>query len=102
MRALYFALAAAFSVAAIIVQLVNLTPFLAILALAVAGVFLLLGFRVTAENRVAAPVVLDEEKRATLRALKAEGNHGGAIRQVQLWFRDATPEEARRVVRELD
>ena len=102
MRALYFALAAAFSVAAIIVQLVDLTPFLALLALAIAGVFLLLGFRITAENRVAAPIMLDEEKMTTLRTLKAEGNHGGAIRQVQLWFRDATPEQARRIVRELD
>lgn len=102
MRALYLSLAAVFCVVALILQLFDLPSVLAILALVLAGIFLVLGLRIAAENRVPEPVVLDDEKEATLRQLKAQGNESGAIRQVQLWFRDVTPERARAIVQELE
>ncbi len=102
MRALYLSLAAVFCVVAILIQLFDASSLLAVLALVIAGIFLVLGLKVAAENRVEGPIVLDEDKKATLRELKAQGNESGAIRQVQLWFRDATPERARALVRELE
>lgn len=102
MRAIYLSLAAAFCVVAIIIQLFNVSGLLALAALVIAGIFLVLGLKIAAENRVEQPIVLDDGQKDTLRQLKSQGNESGAIRQVQLWFRDASPEQARAVVRDLD
>lgn len=102
MRAIYLSLAAAFCVVAILIQLFDVSGLLALAALVVAGIFLVLGLKVAAENRVEQPIVLDDEKKDALRELKSQGNESGAIRQVQLWFRDASPEQARDIVRDLD
>ncbi|MDO5512893.1 hypothetical protein [Corynebacterium sp.] len=101
MRALYLGLAAALCVAALIVKFSGLPDIAAVLALLVAGVFLVLGLKMTAAGREPAPIMLDDDKRATLRAMLDRGDEGAAVRQVQLWFRDATPESARAVVQDL-
>ncbi|MDO5670670.1 MAG: hypothetical protein Q4G50_11810 [Corynebacterium sp.] len=101
MRALYLGLAAALCVAALAFKLFNISDIAAVLALLVAGVFLVLGLKMTAAIREPKPIVLDEEKRETLRAMLERDDEGAAVRQVQLWFRDATPESARAVVQDL-
>ena len=101
MRALHLGLAVAFSVAALALKLVDAPELATVIALLVAGVFLALGLKATADQRAPQPVELDEDRRATLRDMLDRGDEGAAVRQVQLWFRDATPEHAREVVRDL-
>ena len=101
MRALYFGLAAALCVAALVLKFSGTSNLFTVIALLIAGVFLVLGLRVTAEGREPAPIVLDEEKSATIRGMLDRGDEGAAVRQVQLWFRQATPETARAAVQAL-
>ncbi|QGU08043.1 hypothetical protein COCCU_10620 [Corynebacterium occultum] len=98
MRGLYLGLAAVFCVAALATNFFDIPRFIAIAAIVIAGIFLVLGLRATAENREPAPIELDAKKKATIRAMLERGDEGAAIRQVQLWFRDTTSEEARRAV----
>lgn len=100
MRVVYFSVAAVFTVAVLVMNWTGTGGVLVWVALAVAAVALVLGFVQQAAQRTPQPVELDDEKRETIARLKQEGNEAGAIRQVQLWFRDASPEEARRVVRD--
>ena len=100
MRALYLGLAAAFCVVALALKFAPVSDIAAVLALLVAGVFLVLGLKMAAA-REPKPIVLDDDKRDTLRAMLDRGDEGAAVRQFQLWFRDATPEHAREVVRDL-
>ncbi|MDO5453447.1 MAG: hypothetical protein Q4F37_00505 [Corynebacterium sp.] len=99
MRIFSFSLAAVFSVAAIALRVSGQPTWTAVVAIVVAGVFLALGFVAAAQNHEPEPIVLDEEQTETVRRMKNEGNHAGAIRQVQLWFRYATAEDAGAVVR---
>ena len=102
MRALYLGLAAALCVAALALKFSPVSDIAAVLALLVAGVFLVLGLKMAAAAaREPKPIVLDDDKRDTLRAMLDRGDEGAAVRQFQLWFRDATPEHAREVVRGL-
>lgn len=101
MRALYLGLAAALCVAALVFKLSAAPDLAAVIALLLAGAFLVLGLKVAAAGREAAPIELDEEKRATIRGMLDRGDEGAAVRQVQLWFRDATPETARAAVQKL-
>lgn len=101
MRSLYLGLAAALCVVALALRLFDVSSLAALLALLLAGIFLVLGLRVVAADRAPHPIELDGEKRATLREMLDRGDEATAIRQVQLWFRDANPEQARRVVAEL-
>jgi len=101
MRALYLGLAAAFCVVALALKFSPVSDIAAVLALLVAGVFLVLGLKMAAAAREPKPIVLDDDKRDTLRAMLDRGDEGAAVRQFQLWFRDATPEHAREVVRDL-
>lgn len=101
MRSLYLGLAAALSVLALTLKLFDVSNLAAVLALLGAGVFLVLGLKITADERRPGEIILDEEKRATLRGMLDRGDEGAAIRQVQLWFRDASPEQARQAVLEL-
>lgn len=102
MRALYLGLAAAFSVVALLLKLFNVSNLGAVIALLLAAAFLVMGMKITADNRVVEPIVLDDEKRDILREYTSRDDEGAAIRQVQMWFRDATPAQARRAVQELD
>ncbi|MGP6172565.1 hypothetical protein [Corynebacterium sp. A21] len=101
MRALYLGLAAVFCVAALAINFLDVPRGFAILALVVAGIFLVLGLRVTAENQPPAVIRLDEEQSGQVRSMLAEGRDGAAISQVQLWFRNTTPEQARAAVEKL-
>lgn len=102
MRGLYLGLAAAFCVAALATNFLEVPRFLAILAIIIAGIFLILGLRVSAAERAPTVIELDQEKKATINAMLERGDEGAAIRQVQLWFRNTTPEQARRTVHGLD
>lgn len=101
MRALYLALAALLSIGAIVVRLLGMGNALAIAAIIAAAIFLGLGLWEHAKKQEPKPIELDEEQLETLERMKSEGNHSGAIRQVQLWFRFATAEDARRIVHDL-
>ena len=101
MRTLSFVLAALFSVLALAGSWLSLPGWVSVVAIAAAGVFLLLGFYVSVKDRVAQPIVLDDAQETTIRRMKAEGNTSLAVRQVQMWFRYASAEDAARVVREL-
>lgn len=101
MRALYLGLAAALSVVALVLKLFDVSNLAAVIALLAAGVFLVMGLRIVAAERRPGEIILDDEKRNTLRGMLDRGDEGAAIRQVQLWFRDATPEQARQAVLEL-
>ncbi|MGD7002060.1 hypothetical protein [Corynebacterium halotolerans] len=98
MRGLYFGLAVLFCVVALILNVVDVAAILGIIAIVVAGIFLVLGLRVTAARREPARVELDAEQEQTIRAMVAEGRDSAAINQVQLWFRGVTPEQARTAV----
>ncbi|AKK09408.1 hypothetical protein CTEST_09915 [Corynebacterium testudinoris] len=113
MRAVYLALAAAFCLLAIVLQLIDGSPMMAgsgflayanaiaILALLAAGIFLVLGLKSTGSGKQPTTVELDEEKTATLQAMLDRGDEGAAVRQVTMWFRHATPETAREAVQAL-
>lgn len=101
MRSLYLGLAAALSVLALTLKLFDVSNLAAVIALLGAGVFLVLGLKIVAGDRQPREIALDEEKRTTLRGMLDRGDEGAAIRQVQLWFRDASPEQARQAVLEL-
>ena len=102
MRALYFTIAGVLSVLAIALTIFAPQGIWATVAIIVAGVFLILGFREHARHVTPAEITLTEEEAATIRQMKAEGNHSGAISQVLLWKRYATQDQAAKVVRELD
>ncbi|RNE49636.1 hypothetical protein [Corynebacterium alimapuense] len=102
MRALYLGLAAVACVVALLFKFLGITDLGAVVALLVAGTLLVMGLRVVAGERISQPLAPDEKQLATLRELKSRGDEGAAIRQVQLWFRDTTAEQARRLVHDLD
>ncbi|WP_018296392.1 hypothetical protein [Corynebacterium lubricantis] len=102
MRILYFTLAAVFTFAALILTWTGQSSWLSWIALAVAAVFLVLGLMKKASEMEPEKLELTEDQKNTLRQLKREGNESGAIRQVHMWFRYASAEDAQRLVRELD
>ena len=69
-------------------------------AIVAAGLFLVLGFYEQYKRQEDVAPELDDEQRATVQRMKAEGNFQLAVQQVQLWFRGATTEDAARIVRE--
>lgn len=101
MRALYLGLAAAFTVAALALNFIDLSRAFAILAIIIAGIFLVLGLRVTAEQREPVRVELDAKQEQTIRTMLAEGRDSSAYSQIQLWFRGSTASQAQQVVTEL-
>lgn len=100
MRVVFLALAAVFSLVAIGARLWGQPTWMSVAALVVAGGFLVAGLWLQARQQIPHGVVLDEEQRATIRRMKGEGNHSGAISQVQLWFKYATADQAREAVAE--
>ncbi|MCT1628813.1 hypothetical protein M3B04_07650 [Corynebacterium sanguinis] len=101
MRTLWFVFAAVFSLVALAGSWFALPGWVSVVAIILADVFLLLGFYDTFQNRVEEPIAFDEVQEETIRQMKAEGNTSLAIRQVQMWFRYASAEDAARAVREL-
>ncbi|MHA2789566.1 hypothetical protein ACXZ66_10520 [Corynebacterium sp. S7] len=102
MRILYFVLAAVFTIAALVLTWTGASTWLAWVALAAAAVFLVLGLMKKASEMEPEKLELTEDQKNTLRQMKREGNESGAIRQVHMWFRYASAEDAQRLVRELD
>ena len=100
MRIVSFALAAVFSIVAVVAVYTTLPGWVGTVAIVVAGLFLVLGFYEQYKRREVVAPELDDEQRATVNRMKAEGNFHLAVQQVQLWFRNTTPEDAARIVRE--
>ncbi|AWB84515.1 hypothetical protein [Corynebacterium liangguodongii] len=106
MRTLWFILAAIFSLAALFGNWFQLPGWVPLVSLAIAGAFLVLGFFEASRDARALrakgdQVALSEEQRETIRRMVGEGNRPLAIRQVQMWFRNVSAEDAARIVREL-
>ena len=101
MRYFAFIVAAVFSIVAIAGVWLGWPMSIRLAAILVAGAFLLWGFYDVYSKQEQEPIVLDDEKKATIKRLKSEGKTHVAIQQVQLWFRNCTPEEAARIVREV-
>lgn len=105
MKAGSLALVAALSLAAIVLAFTSIPRWVALLLLVAAGVFLFIGLRDkyrAYSARESAPIELDDEQRDTVSRLKGEGREDSAIRQVQLWFRNTSYDEAAAVVRDID
>lgn len=105
MKAGSLALVAALSLAAIVLAFTSLPRWVALLLLVAAGVFLFIGLRDkyrAYSARESAPIELDDEQRDTVSRMKGEGREDSAIRQVQLWFRNTSYDEAAAVVRDID
>ena len=98
MRNLAFIPAGILSLLAVFSAPLGWPRWVALAALGVAFVFLAWGFADKARNMQAKPKILDAEQHATIARMKAEGNTPMAISQVQLWFRNTSPEEAARIV----
>ena len=100
MRIVSFALAAVFSIVAVVAVYTTLPGWVGTAAIVAAGLFLVLGFYEQYTRREEIAPELDDEQRATVNRMKAEGNFQLAVQQVQLWFRNTAPEDAARIVRE--
>lgn len=104
MKAGSLALVAALSLAAIVLVFTSIPRWVALLLLVAAGVFLFIGLRdkYRALSATEKQIELDAEQRETIARLKGEGREDSAIRQVQLWFRNTSYDEAAAVVRDID
>lgn len=102
MRVLFFTFAAILSIAAVALRFFPTPNWLAVISIIAAGIFLVLAFRLQWAAQEDEPIVLDEKRKDTLRELREQGDHGGAIRQVQLWYRNTSAEDARKIVQELE
>ena len=101
MQAASLIFAAVFSLVAIVGVFLDLPTWISVAALAAAALFLVLGLADKYRQMERASIELDSEQRATIERMKKEGNHDMAARQVQLWFRNTSYEDAAAVVREL-
>ena len=101
MQAASLIFAAVFSLVAIVGVFLDLPTWISVAALAAAALFLVLGLAYKYRQMERTSIELDSEQRATIERMKKEGNHDMAARQVQLWFRNTSYEDAAAVVREL-
>lgn len=101
MQAASLALAAALSIAAIVIAFTSVPRWIAVVLLVVAAVALFVGLREKYRAMEDEPIELDAEQEETVRRLKAEGREDLAVRQVQLWFRNADHGTAADVVRDI-
>lgn len=96
-----FGLAAVFSIVAILSEFLGSPGWTTTAAMVIAGGALILGFIVRAGGSGPKPIVLSDERRDVLKARRDEGDTTGAIAQLRMWYPQATPEKAGRIVREL-
>ncbi|QYH19347.1 hypothetical protein JKI95_09490 [Corynebacterium aquatimens] len=101
MRYFAFTVAAAFCLVAIAGTWLGWALPIRLIAIFAAGMFLTWGFYDVYSKQEQEPIVLDDEKKATIKRLKSEGKTHVAVQQVQLWFRNCSQEEAARIVREV-
>lgn len=102
MRIFALTLGAVFSLVAIAAQWFEWPRSVGVCAIMLAGLFLAWGLYDVATAQGDKPVALDDEQLATVRRMKQEGNTQLAIQQVQLWFRNTSPEDAARIVRAVE
>lgn len=103
MRFVYFILAAAFSVVAVLAanSLESAPSWVGTTSLLLGGLFLVLGFYEMYKRREEPVLELDDEERATIKRMKDEGNFQLAVRQVQMWKRGVSQDDAARLVRQV-
>lgn len=102
MRNLYLVLATLACVAAVVARAATGTPWLPLVVLLIAGLFLALALRSNFQPaKEAALEDLDKEQRAELQRLLANGQFGAAVGQVRLWFRGTSQERAEEIVKKL-
>lgn len=98
---LSFILAAVFSLVAISTNFLVVAGWVTWVALALAAACLVVGLYIEYRNQPSEPIVIGEDREEILREMKADGNEAGAIAQVQMWYRQASSDDAARIVREL-
>lgn len=103
MRFVFFALAAVLSIAAVVLAYVNTAApgWAGAVCIVLAGLFLLLGFYEQYKRKEDEPIELTVEERETIQRMKSEGNFQLAVKQVQMWKRRASQDDAARIVREV-
>lgn len=103
MRILYFILAAVFSLGAVFLAYVDTAApgWVGTAAIVLAAMFLVLGFYEQYKRQEVPSLELDAQQRATIQRMKDEGNFQLAVKQVQMWKRGASQEDAARVVRDV-
>lgn len=100
MQVISLVIGAVFSVVAIAAVFLGWPAWVPLAALAVAGIALFFGLKERFKAWEEQPKELDDEQIATVKRMKGEGNEDLAIRQVQLWFRNTSYDEAARIIRE--
>ena len=101
MRALYLTLSALLCVVAIVGRVWTGGPWLSLVAMVAAAIFLTLGLRGRAQKAPVDVASLAEWQREELKVLLAQGQFGTAVKQVRLWFRDASEDDAAAIVQQL-
>lgn len=101
MQAASLFIAAVFSLIAIVAAFLDLSTWISVVSLAAAALFLFFGLREKFLDMEDTPIELDAEQRATIKRMKAEGDHDLAARQIQMWFRNTSYDDAAAVMREV-
>ena len=96
-----FVLAAVFSVVAILSEFLGSPQWTTNYSMVIAAIGLIIGFAIRAGDQQPKPIVLTDERRDILKAKRDEGDTTGAIAQLRMWYPQATPDKAGRIVREL-
>lgn len=94
-------IAALFSVVAIVAAAFDTSTWISVASLVAAAFFLFLALQQKYQNMESEPVELDAEQRKTIKRMKSEGNFELAVKQVQMWFRNTSHDDAAAVVREV-
>ena len=99
MRYAYSGLAAVFCLAALLANLADLPTFIALVCLAAAAVFLILALRTNqtpqpGKDRELDRADLSDEQVEKIQDLLADGQFGTAVKQIQLWFKYVSYDDA--------
>lgn len=101
MRHVLLVIAAALSVLAVGATMLSLPSWVGPLAIAGASVALVTWLVLQYRLRSGPDLALSDDQRDIIANMKREGNTETAVRQVQLWKRDATRADAMRIVDDL-
>jgi membrane protein implicated in regulation of membrane protease activity len=99
MRYAYSGLAAVFCLAALLANLADLPTLIALVCLAAAAVFLILALRTNqtpqpGKDRELDRADLSHEQVEKIQDLLADGQFGTAVKQIQLWFKYVSYDDA--------
>ena len=101
MRHVLLVIAAVLSILAVGAAMLSLPAWVGPLAIVGASLALVTWLVLQYRLRAAPDLVLSGDQRETIANMKREGNMETAVRQVQLWKRDATRADAMRIVDDL-